>query len=249
MMRNDLKIRSLMYGDIVDHLAKNKNISITEARTLVSKMSFREYTAIVEVITPPSGQAIGPAASTPKQATKAPTPGTSSITSIWPGGNAPVEKGMTVGTAGPNNTPVPGTVSQVDMQAKGVKIKNPTTGKEEWQNIDTLQPFAAQGQPGTPQTTTEDAAQLSRLRELAGIKEDASAGSISASAIAIAPTSPSTMRRRQPTDEKLKKEYTPGSAKTIIGDTKPNQASGELSATLAANGKKTATRTRNGFRK
>jgi hypothetical protein len=247
MMRNDLKIRSLMYGDIVDHLAKNKNISITEARTLVSKMSFREYTAIVEVITPPSGQTIGPAASTPKQATKAPTPGTSSIKSIWPGQGAPVEIGMTVGATGPNNTPVPATVSQVDTQANGVKITDPKTGKREWQNINTLQPFAAQA--GSPQTTTEDAAQLSRLRELAGIKEDASACSTSASAIATAPTSQSTMRRRQPTDETQKKEYTPGSAKTIIGDTKPKQALGELSATLAANGKKTATRSRNGFRK
>jgi hypothetical protein len=247
MMRNDLKIRSLMYGDIIDHLSKNKNISISEARTLVSKMSFREYTAIVEVITPPSGQTIGAPSSSSKQATKSPTPGNSSIKSIWPGQGAPVEKGMTVGAAGPNNTSVPGTVSQVDMQAKGVKIKNPTTGKEEWQNIDTLQPFAAQDQSGSPQTTTEDAAQLSRLRELAGIKEDTS--STCAANIAIAPTSPSTMRRRQPTDETQKKEYTPGSAKTIIGDTKPNQASGELSATLAANGKKTATRTHNGFKK
>lgn len=247
MMRNDLRIRSLMYGDIIDHLTKSKSISITEARTLVSKMSFNEYNLIVEEITPPSGQAIGPASSTPKQATKAPTPGNPAIKSIWPGQGAPVEVGMTVGAMDANNKSIPGTVSQVDMQAKGVKIKNPTTGKEEWANIDTLQPFAADGQPVAQQTTTEDAAQLSRLRELAGIKEDAS--STCAGSIAIAPTSMSTVRRRQPTDEKLKKEYTPGSAKTIIGDTKPNQASGELSATLAANGKKTTTRTRNGFKK
>ena len=45
-------------------------------------------------------------------------------------------------------------------------------------------------------------------------------------------------------------EYVPKeAAKTIVGDTKPNQASGELSATLAANGKRTASRINNGIKR
>ena len=246
MIRNDLSIRSLMYGDIVSHLTKTKNISINEARTLVSKMSFRDYTSIIEEIVPPSGQTMGTPAST--QATTAPTKVDSKIKSIWPGKGAPLEVGMTVGATSPDGASAPSTVSQVDMQAKGVKIKNPKTGKEEWANIDTLQPYTAQDQPGAPQPTTEDTVQLSRLRKLAGIRENTDSSSTSACAIATAPTAMSTVRRRQPTDETLKKEYTPKSAETIIGDTKPHQASGELSATLAANGKKTATRIRNGRR-
>jgi hypothetical protein len=58
------------------------------------------------------------------------------------------------------------------------------------------------------------------------------------------------MRKRQPTVEVVKKEYTPKEpAKTIVGDTKPSQASGELSANLAARGKKSAGRTNNGFKR
>jgi hypothetical protein len=233
--------------------------------TLVSSLmgnkskSFREYVAEAgAMITPPSGQTIAPTGSSGSGSNSTAAPGGSNVKSIWPGNGAPVEVGMTVGLKGPNGMPVPGQVSQVDMGAKGVKVKNPTTGQDEWANIDTLQPFMAQGgqqgtQPNQPaqqqttQTTTEDA-DLIRLKELAGIRENCSAGATGAGAIAIAPAAMGKVKRRQETDEAmLKKEYTPKeSAKTIIGDTKPNQASGQLSANLAATGIKTASRSNNG---
>jgi hypothetical protein len=66
----------------------------------------------------------------------------------------------------------------------------------------------------------------------------------------VAPVAIGKVKRRQPTEEQIKKEYTPKeAAKTIIGDTKPNQASGELSANLAVRGKKTASRANNGFKR
>lgn len=271
MIKDDPKIRALMHGDLVEQLATHRKIDITEAREIVAGLSFIEYRQMVEDVTPPSGQTIGPTGSTGTStapntaATNAPTP--SNVKSIWPGKGAPVEQGMTVGLKGPNGVPVPGSITQVDMGAKGVKVKNPTTGQEEWTNMDALEPYVANGQtPAQPgnqppaanpagiTTTTEgandDATQLSRLRELAGIKENCSAGATGAGSIAVAPAVMGTMKKRQMTDEELKKEYVPKeAAKTIVGDTKPNQASGELSSNLAVRGKKTASRANNGFKR
>jgi hypothetical protein len=154
---------------------------------------------------------------------------------------------MTVGVKGPNNLPVPAQVSQVDASAKGVKIKNPTTHQDEWANIDDLQPYmtadsspeagaAAQGEHCVVE-------ELARMRQLAGIKENCSGGATGAGAIAIAPAAMGTVKKRQYPEESLEPEYertTP--AKTVYGDTKPNQASGKLSADLAASGKISAAR-------
>jgi hypothetical protein len=256
MIKNDIQISSLIYGDAVQNLATSKNIGLSEARSLISEMSFNEYCKLIEapIIVPPSGQTIGPQGSQGSQ--NQTTSGSSQVKSIWPGKGTPIETGMTVGLKGPNGVPVPGQVSQVDMASKGVKVKNPTTGQDEWMNTDTLQPFMASGsgtptnQPNQPTTTVEDTNDLARLRELAGIKENCSAGATGAGAIAVAPAAMGTMKRRQFTDEKLKKEYTPeGPPKTIVGDTKPHQASGELSANLVARGKKSAGRTNNGMKK
>jgi hypothetical protein len=260
MIKNDRIIKELMYGDAVYILAAERSIGLTEARLLLSQMSFSEYRNMVEAgssIVPPSGQTIGPTSTQPPQGTGSPQ----KMKAIWPGKGAPVEMGMTVGLKGPSGLPVPGQVSQVDAAAKGVKVKNPTTGQEEWTNMDQLQPYMAGGQQGQntqpnagaeykPITTVEDATQLTRLRELAGIKETCSAGATGAGSIAVAPAAMGGMRKRQPTVEVVKKEYTPKEpAKTIVGDTKPSQASGELSANLAARGKKSAGRTNNGFKR
>ena len=220
-------------------------------------MSFKEYKNLSEdntAIVPPSGQSLGPTATTSQQTTS--TPGNAKAT--W-SGKGPITVGMTVGLKGANGLPMPGQVSQVDMGAKGVKVKNPTTGQDEWMNISTLQPFMAAStnpsqnvQPGTQAATsgsqtTEDVTDLKRLRELAGIKENCSAGATGAGAIAVAPVAVGKIKRRQPAEEALKAEYTPKSApKTIVGDTKPAQASGKLSADLAASGKKAAGRINNG---
>lgn len=243
----------LLNDIIVSSIAESRNITEADARTLVSSMSFMEYHAVSEaVITPPSGQTITPSSTATAQKTQKTTSPPSQIKSLWPGQGAPVEVGMTVGIKGENGLPMPGTVSQVDMTANGVKVKNPTTGKTEWMNTDGLEPFMA-AQDGTPQPgqTVQPSEDIQRLRELAGIKENCSAGASGAGAIAIAPMPMGKMKKRQETNEEVpKKEYTPkGPAKTIVGDTKPNQASGELSANLAVRGKKTASRSNNGFKK
>lgn len=236
----------LQHRIVIENYANSNNISFDEAKKIISEMSFKEYHLLTEVganITPPSGQTISPSAS---KTNTPPTSNTSKIKSIWPGTGAPVEVGMTVGIKDKTGKPIPGTVSQVDSSAKGVKVKNPTTGQDEWMNMDTLEPFMA----NTPDVHTLDQPDnLQRLKELAGISENCSAGASGAGAIAIAPTPLGKMQKRQQTDEKLKKEYVRDEpAKSIVGDTKPGQASGELSATLAANGKKTASRIKNGQR-
>ena len=202
-------------------------------------------------------RSIGPNPTAPQNNTTA-TNNPTNAKATWTG-KGPIAVGMTVGLKGPNGLPTPGEVSQVDMGAKGVKVKNPTTGQDEWMNISTLQPFMAANtntsqnvQPGTQAATsgsqtTEDVAKLKRLRELAGIKENCSAGATGAGAIAVAPVAVGKIKRRQSAEEALKPEYTPKSpAKTIVGDTKPSQASGKLSADLAASGKKAAGRINNG---
>jgi hypothetical protein len=252
MKKLDMLANDIIYGDMVHKLAAQRNIGLTEARALMAQMSFVDYRKLSEdntAITPPSGQTIGPSATGNKSqpATSAPT----KVKSIWPGKGAPVEVGMTVGVKGPNGVPVPGEVSQVDMSANGVKIKNPTTGEMEWMNTDTLEPFLVGAEsPGASQAqkpAVDEDNGLNRILELAGIRENASSGATGAGAIAVAPAAMGGMKRRQPADEALKAEYTPKqAAKTIVGDTKPAQASGKLSADLAASGKVSAGRTNNG---
>lgn len=253
MKKIGLLVDSIINEDMIKKLADIRCIEISEAREIFSNLSFSEYCKLSEAsadITPPSGQQIGPTVNAPSS----PVTG---IKSVWPGKGTPVNVGMTVGLKGPSGLPVPGQVSQVDLSANGVKVKNPTTGQDEWTNMDSLEPYVAnQQQQATtqqassqPQVTAEEQ-HLRRLQELAGISENCSAGATGAGAIAIAPTSLGSVQKRRPTEEGIDKEYTPKEApKTIIGDTKPSQASGELSATLAANGKKTAARKNNGFKK
>jgi hypothetical protein len=250
-------VSSMIFETILEKIVSENNITIEEARNIASKLSFREYVRLSEAgsaIIPPSGNTIGPSANA-----TAPS-GSNTTGSPWPGNGAPVEVGMTVGLKGPNGLPVPGQVSQVDMAAKGVKVKNPSTGQDEWQSLDTLSPFMASDSNTLPQTNTnptnqpqvatEEAADLARMRKLAGIKENCSAGATGAGSIVIAPAAMGGVKRREPTDEELKKEYTRTEpAKTIIGDTKPHQASGELSANLAASGMKSAGRANNGMKK
>lgn len=266
MINNDPKIKALIYEDVVARLAADRGVSIQEARVIISEMSFSSYCKMLnEAITPPSGQTIGPTSQNSQgPAQKAPQnsqqqpqqSGAKNIKAIWPGQGAPMEVGMTVGLKGPAGAPVPGQVSQVDLSAKGVKVKNPTTGKDEWYNNADIQPFMAQAgapgqqQQGQQQTTTEDE-ELGRLLELAGLKEDASGGTSCAGAMGAGTPQPlGGMKRRQATDEEVKDEYTRTEpVKSIIGDTKPNQNIGQLSARLAASGKKTASRQNNGLRK
>lgn len=248
---------SLFYDMLIQNLVESNNISIDDAKKEISKLSFAEYHRLSEAngsaIVPPSGNTIGPTTQGQQNLGQQNTPTSKApvqMKAIWPGKGAPIEMGMTVGLKGPNGLPVPGEITQVDATSKGVKVKNPTSGQDEWMNIDTLQPFVANAagtanSKGTQNiTSTEESAQLMRLRELAGIREDSSGGATSAGAVAIAPASIGTVKKRQGTEEGMtKREHTPkGPPKTIVGDTKPMQNSGQLSSTLAANGKPTATR-------
>lgn len=219
----------------------------------IKDMSFSEYLAEAGAnITPPSGNPI-----TPQSSSSAPKQDSPQQTGpkAYAGKGSPIEVGMQVGIKGPSGTPVPGMISKVDLNGNGVQVKNPTTGKDEWMNIDTLQPFMANNQAPNAQApnaqVTAEETELKRMVELAGISENCSAGATGAGAIAIAPASMGKVKRRQETDEAAPpKEYTPKEpAKTIVGDTKPHQASGELSANLAARGKKTASRINNGFKR
>lgn len=245
----------LQHNMIVQSLAESLNVPVETAAGMVAKMSFLEYHKLSEAgtaIVPPSGQTIAPTAAPQKTGAAAVAP--QKMKAIWPGKGAPVEVGMTVGLKGPNGLPVPGEISQVDAGAKGVKVKNPTTGQDEWTNMDTLEPFMAgaeQGQniqPGTQPTAEQ--AQLTRLKELAGIREECSGGATGAGAIAVAPAAMGKVKRRtDPVEESPSLEHPVAGRKTIVGDTKPNQASGKLSANLAVRGKKAAGRTNNGFKK
>lgn len=245
MIRGDHIINDIAYGDAVRKIADAKGIGLAEARQEMSRMTFSQYCNLVNEagsnIVPPSGNPIGPDSSPEKQ--NSPSKSPQNIKSIWPGQGAPVEVGMTVGLKDPNGKPMPGTVSQVDMSANGVKVKNPTTGQDEWVNTDNLEPYMVSTDNNYPD------GDLQRLKELAGISENCSSGATGAGSIAIAPSAMGKMQKRQPTEEQKKEYVRKDPPKTIIGDTKSHQASGELSATLAANGKKTATRINNGMKK
>ncbi|MGL6138618.1 MAG: hypothetical protein ACRC2M_15090, partial [Planktothrix sp.] len=155
MIKNDSVINTLMYGNIIETLAAHRNISIKEAEEEFSKLNFKDYHELISEagtnIVPPSGQTITPTTSSTQKSPAAATSPQQAKPS-WAGGGAPIEVGMTVGMKGANGVPVPGQVSQVDMSAKGVKVKNPTTGKDEWMNTDSLEPVIANQAVGS--TTT-----------------------------------------------------------------------------------------------
>lgn len=251
MIKHDPLINEIAYGNMVDSISESKNISQADAKKLLQAMSFQEYLSVLENITPPSGNTIAPGAKTvgrpansmPKPPTTPSTSSTKPANPNWPGGNAPLEAGMSVGMKDASGKPTQGIVSKVDKLANGAKVRNPVTGKEEWTNLSMLEPASL----ATEDQDSDD--DLTRLKELAGIQESASSGATGAGAIAVAPTAMGSMNKRT-TTESPRKEYRPKAPpKTIVGDTKPGQASGELSATLAANGKKTASRSNNGFKK
>lgn len=271
MIKGDKIINDLVYGNISETIAKTKNISIMEARSEISKMSFKDHIALEEAdIVPPSGQPLGPTGttgtnqSTNQSTASTPAPPSGNTKGNWAGKGSPFEVGMTVGLKGPTGAPTPGEISYIDSASKGVRVRDPSTGEEQWHNNDALIPYS--GNPGGTEQTKlnnrpgqggfnidqlgqmmEDK-ELTRLKQLAGISENASSGASSAGAIASAPTAMGSVNKRKTTEQK--KEYTrTAPAKSIIGDTKSHQASGELSATLVANGKKTATRINNGRKK
>ena len=259
MLRHNPKIIDLIYESAIEKLASIKGITIQESRQEIAKMSFMQYYKLLEAganITPPSGQAIGPSAnsvapsSQPQQAQTAPQ----KAQVMWAGQGTPIEQGMTVGLKGPNGVPVPGEITQVDQSAKGVKVRNPTTGQEELHGNTDLQPFTANSTAqSTPQSNAlqqQMSEELSRMKQLAGIAEDASGGASCAGGMAASTPQPmGTIKRRTEVDEGPSLEHPETGKKLVAGDQRTGQASGRLSANLAVRGKKTASRTNNGFKK
>jgi hypothetical protein len=259
MLKNNPKITELMYDNLSKLLSENTSVTMQEAASTINEMSFSQYLKLIEAganITPPSGQQIGPNAGAPsmpggvqpqqqnQQGVKQNAPVKTPV--MWRGQGAPIEQGMTVGLKGVNGVPVPGEITQVDQSANGVKVKNPTTGQEEWHGNDDLEPYIASNKPGMQPMAEE----IKRIRQLAGIAEDASGGCTGAGSVGGGvPVALGGMKRRKQVEEAPKVEYKAKVAKTVVGDTKPAQASGKLSADLAARGMKTAARTNNGFKK
>ena len=87
-----------------------------------------------------------------------------------------------------------------------------------------------------------------RLQNLAGITEMGSSGAVGAGSVASVASPLGKVKRRSVTNEGPGANLA-GMPKTIVGDTKPWQAIGELSSTLAKSGKKTASRNKNGMRR
>lgn len=236
MILNDSQIDMMINGNILDTIAERHGVDVVQARSILSEMSFLEYMSLTEnTVTPPSGQQVGS-----KSTGTGITANTASNDKMWANPNAPITAGMTVGVKDPKGQVMPMQVSQVDQNASGVKVRDMTTGKEEWYNKDQL---ATMGMTTENDDNGEDEAELTRILELAGISEMSSAGSSCAGAIATGPTSMGATRKRSQESVSLDNEHkreTP--YKSIIGDTKPAQASGQLSANLAASGKPTARR-------
>jgi hypothetical protein len=169
----------------------------------------------------------------------------------------PPTVGQTVNVPGPNNLPIPIQITRIDANNNTVRYKSPITGQDEDIGVDKLTPATsgnsspesnnAVAGTGTATQPTQESKDIARMRQLAGIAEDCSGGATGAGSIAIAPVAMGKMKKRQYPEESLKVEYKPKTAaKTIIGDTKPAQASGKLSADLAASGKVSAGRINNG---
>lgn len=239
MIFNDRVINQMINGDVLQLIAESRGVDIAQARHILSKMSFLEHMRLRENITPPSGQKIGAQTAANKQPTNGTTAssaGNKPDAKVWGNPNAPITPGMTVGVNSDNGVITPMQVSQVDQNASGVKVKDPTTGKETWYNKEQLVTM------GVNEADDQDDEQLGRILELAGIKEMSSAGATSAGAIAAAPA-PVGKTRRRTEETALRSEHTRKTPyETVIGDTKPAQASGQLSANLAASGKPTANR-------
>lgn len=271
MLTDKPKIKELMYENAAQQFATLQGITLEESKLAMSTMSFIQYCKLLEAganISPPSGQTIGPAAGAPsmpggtqpqqtqqqtqQQARQQKTQQSPQKTQVmWGGQGTPIEQGMTVGLKDVSGKQVPGEITQVDQSANGVKVRNPTTGQEEWHGNDDLEQFQDTNTPGSqPQQNQQMAEEIKRMRQLAGIAEDASGGASCAGAMGAGTPQPlgGKMKRRQ-VEETPAVEYKQGPQKTVVGDTKPNQASGKLSADLAARGKKTASRINNGMKR
>lgn len=272
MLSNNPRIMELLHESAVKTLSKLKNISLDESKDIISKMSFLQYHTLLEaganIPSPSGGSSIGPSSNSvspsanPQQNTQqGQQPGAQNKAQVlWQKG-VPAQRGMTVGLQGQGGLPIPGEITQVDTSAKGVKVRNPTTGQEEWHGDDELNPYVSghttlqpNQQPQQGQQMQGMREELSRLKQLAGISEDGSsggctAGATSAGNVASSPAAFMKPKRRSEVDESPSLEHPEVNGKELAPGVKPNAASGRLSANLAAKNMKTASRSKNGLRR
>jgi hypothetical protein len=264
MLSNNPKITDLQFNDSISKLHENKDKA--HVRKLISEMSFRDYHDVAEAsadIVPPSGNTITPTVAATTGTTQPPVangvqvPG--SANSSANGVNSMLNTDQTIQggqpVIRPGTTPALNNNQQLAQQQaqQPGNINEPSS--QLGQPLNNQQQSSLNGVPtqsGTAQQEpmTSEEQDIQRMRQLAGIKENASAGATGSGGIATAATPLGKTVRRQRTYEQPKVEYTPKeAAKTIAGDTKPNQAAGKLSADLAARGQVSAGRTNNGFKK
>lgn len=250
MILNDNEIDKMINGCIISTIAEQRGVSLGQAREILSEMTFLEHMKMLEnVVEPPSGKQVGSKpvnANQPNNTPSKPDGDATAQAKMWSNPSAPITAGMTVGVTNDGGAVMPMQVSQVDQNASGVKVKDLTTGKEEWYNKDQLATMGmtAESDDADIDNDEDTDGNLNRILELAGVKEMASMGASCAGAIASAPASMGSTRKRSEESVSLDSEHKRDDPyKSIIGDTKPAQASGQLSANLAASGKPTARRT------
>lgn len=273
MLSDHHKIKSLGYADIVEVLSTRYQISLAEAAEVVKDLTFSEYNALLEAsadIPSPSGQAtISPQPST----------GTSSgkdASVQWAGKGTPVQQGMAVGIKDQQTGLVtPHQVTKTDGQG-GVTVTDPKTGQAATYNEQDLQPLISkpgQSQPSTqnpnqkgianpmPQTSAALGSlmqshdygdqELTRILELAGLKEDGSGGCSGAGGMGGGATTAGNIASASAPIGSLKKRYKQAeesSDKTVSGKIDPKGSSNELAQKLADRKMKSATRHHNGIR-
>lgn len=224
MLTNNQKIKELMYENAVENYAKLNNITLEESKSAFSKMSFSEYLSLLEAT-------VDMARQQPQQAKSAIVP--------------------------PSGNPIGNQQNSSDSDDMGDNLGLPNlNAQDSGSNLQNNNQQSRQTQPQQQNNMQQQdmqkqfAATIDRLKQLAGISENASAGASCAGAMGASTAQPLGKKiQRRSVEESPVTEYTPTVAKTVVGDTKPAQASGKLSADLAARGKKTASRKNNGFKK
>jgi hypothetical protein len=206
---------------IVQDLAESKNITVEEAKKIMAGLSFTEYHKLAESL----AQSLTEASADIIPPSGRPL---SPNTGSQPAATAPTQK----------KPPVPGIPGKPGTgEEEGVEVRNPKTGK-----MEVMVPAEQQMQ---------ETAELSRMKKLAGIKEDASCGATGAGAIASAPATMGKVKRRpDAVEESPSLEHEVAGRKSVVGATGPQaQPTKKLSANNAARGKPTPNRKNLGFKK
>jgi hypothetical protein len=231
MLTNNPKIDSLKYNDPVSRLMENE-----DTRSVIASMSFGDYHRLIEAsadIVPPSGVKVGGRAPVVNQPQQVQQPQQNTAKVVPPAG-AQAPGGAVVGM----NPQVPTQQGQPANAAKAVgaeaqKLLPPGVKVPMMPAKPGVVPpgqVAVPGQPapagqGLPPVVapTQEEVELRRLRELAGLGEEGSAGGIGSAAVSVGadavrklPVRNTTVRKR--TEESPSLEHPDAGRKTVPGD-------------------------------